>query len=296
MKTNSLFTILFLFPVLIMAQTKTTKVSKLTGSSDVSATVREYSNVGISFNNNCDFFYNLYLEENTKIIICGTDSCIRKEWNDTTRYFVILHDDDYFYIEKNKIKTNPTYYKQIANMSPEMADSFRRNAIRYSILVMRIDSISEIMKALVETKMALENKIMALNFLEKTVPKGLAVLNWSYYDESEYTSGTSIKLEVYNPTKKTIKYIWFTFVGYNAVDDKVTDIKRGTFITMKGIGPIETKSIANYVFEYVWFTDIVETAKISSIKVQYMDGTFKTIIDPKSITLSQSYYDILFSE
>jgi len=98
-------------------------------------------------------------------------------------------------------------------------------------------------------------------------------------------------------SKFTIKYLWFTFVGYNAVDDKIIDRKRGSSnITVKAIGPIKPDESGSYDYTYVWFTDLVETAVISNIKVQYMDGTFKTISNPKEIMLKKDLYNLIFED
>ena len=60
----------------------------------------------------------------------------------------------------------------------------------------------------------------------------------SIYDESEYTQGTSFSCTIENYSNKTIKYITFNLVGYNSVNDKVSD--RGKIIkSLKGIGPLE---------------------------------------------------------
>lgn len=115
---------------------------------------------------------------------------------------------------------------------------------------------------------------------------GVAIPVFSVYDESEYTDGTSVRFRVYNPTKnKTIKYITFNFVGYNAVDDPVSSRGKIT-MTRKGIGPIGPEEDALYEFDYVWFTDNVEYAKIKSVIVQYTDGTSKTITNISSIRFS----------
>lgn len=121
--------------------------------------------------------------------------------------------------------------------------------------------------------------------LENFAKYGLAISDWGSYDESEYTDGTSVRFNFYNPTKKVIKYITINYVGYNSVDDPVSS--RGkSVMTSKCIGPIEPDSFATYEFEYVWFTDIVDYAKIRSIVVQYRDGTSKTITNAKSIMFS----------
>ena len=64
-------------------------------------------------------------------------------------------------------------------------------------------------------------------------------------------------------------------------------------ITVKSIGPIKPDESGLYTFEYVWYTDIVETAKITNIKIQYMDGTFKTITVPDKVIMSDSLLKIL---
>ncbi len=136
-----------------------------------------------------------------------------------------------------------------------------------------------------------------LNFLADCKSKGLAITRWATYDESEYTDGTSLQISVYNPTQKIVKYIWVTITGYNPVDDKIVDRKRGTSnITVKAVGPLEPDKTGTYEFSYVWFTDLVSTALINSIKVQYMDGTIKTIANPKGIELPKKSYDVLFEE
>ena len=54
---------------------------------------------------------------------------------------------------------------------------------------------------------------------------------------------------------------------------------------------IEPDESADYEFEYTWFTDIVEYAKIRSIKVDYKNGTSKTITNVSKIEWSDDLYD-----
>jgi hypothetical protein len=120
----------------------------------------------------------------------------------------------------------------------------------------------------------------ALTAVDAAKSSGLSIIEWALIDESEYTKGTGIRFSVLNPTDKTIKYIWFTVAGINAVDDPV-----GAPETVKAIGPLEAGASGEYRFEYVWYTDIVETAKIRQIKVQYTDGTQKVIAHPSQIVM-----------
>ena len=128
----------------------------------------------------------------------------------------------------------------------------------------------------------------AANELASFKNQGLAIVYWNIYDESEYTDGTGINITFYNPTQQMIKYISITFQGYNAVDDPV-----GKPITKKCIGPIEPDESARYNFEYAWFTDIVDYAKIRSITVTYKNGSTKTITRPSSIMFSDELNSIL---
>ena len=136
-------------------------------------------------------------------------------------------------------------------------------------------------------KMELQTANENLAELNSFSKYGLAISEWGPYDESEYTDGTSVRFRFYNPTKKIIKYITINYVGYNSVNDPVSS--RGkTLMTSKCIGPIEPDSFATYEFEYVWFTDVVDYAKIRSIVVQYKDGTSKTITNAKNIMFSDN--------
>lgn len=127
------------------------------------------------------------------------------------------------------------------------------------------------------------------NIGKKHAPYGLSLIDWGIYDESEYTDGTSIYFKFLNPTKKRIKYIYVNLYGKNRVGDRIYE--GGKYVkTLKFIGPIESGAIGDVSQEYVWFTDLVDSAKIMSIKVQYMDGTTRTITDIKKITWPEHEY------
>ncbi|MEY2703127.1 MAG: hypothetical protein RLY43_1765, partial [Bacteroidota bacterium] len=115
-------------------------------------------------------------------------------------------------------------------------------------------------------------------------------MNYSVEDVSEVTDGVTAKFEVFNPTNKTIKYVTFYVSGINAVGDKVYNIRQQDYISeFRGVGPIKTNESANYEWEYAWFTDVVETLKIIKIKIQYMDGSAKTITTPNTIILPSKF-------
>ncbi len=127
----------------------------------------------------------------------------------------------------------------------------------------------------------------ALEPFFKVKKYGIGIIR--YYPTEHYSS-TGASFSIFNPSKKTIKYIWFTVSGENAVGDLVKTSK-GYYKTLKGIGPIEPNNIAQWSFDYVWLTDTVEYLNISTIKIQYMDGTFRTIKYNDNLYIGEAAYE-----
>lgn len=106
----------------------------------------------------------------------------------------------------------------------------------------------------------------------------------SFLSDTKYTVGiidaypveqysfTGAKFKIVNYSKKTIKYITFNFYGKNAVKDKV-----GGTLSRKGIGPVEQFAEGEWNFESVWLTDIIDTLKLVSVNIIYMDGSSKNL-------------------
>lgn len=219
----------------------------------------------------------VYLEENTPVLIGGITNCEKNSYpiSAPVEIIIIYYNNEMLYIKKEDLQVQEGVFAKFREMNTERAEAFR----------LRVAAVSE--------KLYKLNKTKAKSFLAAAKSKGLVILNWEYYDESKYTSGTSVKIRIYNPTSKTIKYVWFTFAGYNAVGDRVIDSRRGATIVRKGIGPLKPGEEGSYVYEYVWFSDLVETAKIISAKVQYMDGTIKQINSPKDIIMPKSLFKVI---
>lgn len=255
------------------------KKELLTDTTIVYGKVIKESFVGDNISQYCLDGSDKIIEEGEILVISGALECKSTYPDKVTQFYEILYKNKNYFIKKENVFTINDNFIQILNFDNEQKVKFKETASRHS----------DILRSVKIEK--------ALTFLNSCKSKGLAILNWSFYDESEYTEGTSAKIEVYNPTNKTIKYLWFSFIGYNAVDDIVVSNKTGLkTITTKGVGPIKPSENASYDYKYVWFTDLIETAKISQIKVQYMDGSFKTILNPREITLSAEYNDILNDE
>lgn len=146
--------------------------------------------------------------------------------------------------------------------------------------------------SLLAKKYELESVMKALDATEK---HGIALLNAGIFDASPHTDGTGFEVEVFNPTKKPMKYITFTVVGINAVGDPVRDGVRGNSSTLRGIGPIEPGETASYSKEYMWMTDIVQSFRIKSVKVEYMDGSSRIVSDVNKVRLSKQNYEALMT-
>lgn len=118
---------------------------------------------------------------------------------------------------------------------------------------------------------------------------GLGIIK---YNATNGYSSTGATFKIFNPSKKTIKYIWFTVGGENPVGDLVKT-KTGYYKTLKGIGPVGRLEVSEWSFDYVWFTDVVETLKLTTIKIQYMDGTFRTIKYNDNLYIGENAYERL---
>ena len=91
--------------------------------------------------------------------------------------------------------------------------------------------------------------------------------------------GVSVVLNLTNTGTKTIKYAYFTFCPYNAVNDIVSDSISGKsekLGTCTGpIGPNETKS--GILWENLWYNHSIQMVRIKEVTLEYMDGSKETI-------------------
>lgn len=230
-------------------------------------------------------------DAHTKVFISGIKECKIGDGY-SKRFFEFIVDNKNYLIESRLVTTtNKNKWDIISLMTPEEIDSLKFTASK----AWKENLEADLKERSEELRVKKLDTLAVGNFLEKTKPQGLTVLKFSCYDESEYTKGTGVKVRIYNPSKKTIKYVWFSFSGYNTVGDRVSS--RGkSLITTRGIGPIRPDEEGSYEYEYVWFTDIVESVKLTFIKLQYMDGTFKLIANPMAITLPSKLYEIVDEE
>lgn len=208
-------------------------------------------------------------DANYKVAIIETIIC------DNKKYFIVNKNNRNFMINARYIEIDNYFeFNEVARISSNQ--KYKLAAYSYSANLSKIISKE------------------FSNYLEKQKSVGLILINYSVEDVSEVTEGVSVRFEVFNPTNKSIKYITFYVAGINPVGDVVYNLRQHSNISeFKGVGPIKQKESGNYEWEYAWFTDVVETLKIIKVKVQYMDGTVKTLTSLKSFLLPSKYDKLL---
>jgi hypothetical protein len=247
-----------------IAQKKITDTSVIIGITNYTA----YP--GVSLNSKDVRLGNKMIDKNSVVFITGAHS-----FSPNFNYYQVAYRGKLFYVYREHITltdNSNTFFQSILKLDKVILDSLREKGIKYS----NIHYLGE--------------KVKALDFIEFCKKRGLLIKSKTIYDESEYTEGTSFECEIVNFSSKVIKYITFNIQGYNSVDDKVSSIK-----PLKGIGPIANNESSKYTFNYVWMTDIVNSFKMVSVKIQYMDGSIKTITDVKSISDENGHFNFVQS-
>lgn len=272
---------LFSFPIFLKSQNQGLK--SITDSTYIVGVVKSNSMVGKKMWQFCKPEFEMELKAGAELAIAGVRVCTHGYPRDTFFLYEFYQDDIIHLIESDRIRLKDFSLNDLLSLDSLESIRFRKNALTKSKYYQQKYN-----------ELKVKNHSRALNFIQSCSSHGLVLYDYKFYDQSEYTNGTSARVTVYNPTRKTIKYVWFNFIAYNAVGDKVIDpASKKSLITRQGIGPIESNESGAYDFEYVWFTDIVHTAKIASIKVQYMDGTEKLITNIDAIKLSDEFRVLL---
>lgn len=182
------------------------------------------------------------------------------------------------YIIETKIKSDGNIYVKITDSSKFISESELKEINTKENEIKLKNEIENIKK--------IENK--GKNLINNFSKYGLAIYDYEAYDNSEFTDGTGFRINIFNPTNKTVKYININFTGINPVNDKVINkFKNSYYNNVRAVGPIKPMEFGSYEWDYIWFTDIVQTIKIISIKVQYMDGSIKIINDINKIVINE---------
>ncbi|WP_244939817.1 energy transducer TonB [Kaistella daneshvariae] len=187
-------------------------------------------------------------------------------------FFEIYDGNDFLYVKDNNVlftkDTDVDNIKVTLSRRTPQEKSFVRSNVRGLVKY-----AEEYFLEQKEEELSAEKREALEPFFE-TEKYGLGFVK---YNATSGYSSTGASFKIFNPSKKTIKYIWFTVAGENPVEDLVKLSNGNYYTTLKGIGPIESYGFGSWEFEHVWFTDIIEYLRISNIKIQYMDGSVRTV-------------------
>ena len=109
------------------------------------------------------------------------------------------------------------------------------------------------------------------------------IVESKWHDNEAFNSYFGVKTYFYNASNKDIKYVTFTYVPYNKVNDAVTDEFGISEVSKKVTGPIAADSLNGVIFDGLWKDSTVYSIKITKISVIFIDETTETI-DFENIT------------
>lgn len=108
--------------------------------------------------------------------------------------------------------------------------------------------------------------------------------NWN--PGANAAGGISVKLSFKNNTDKTIKYLRFPFVPYNAVGDEVkctvTDV---SLFPGRLTGPFAPGEVQTASWQNVWYNHTITTVKLSYVLCEFMDGS-EALIEGEDLSFS----------
>lgn len=221
----------------------------------------------------------VFINANEFLPVAGILTCKKSYNNGIKKYFITAYRGQITYISEEYLTVTKEVSDQLAAITPEEL-VVRKEVIAGASLDSYSNKLDAVTKKLEGTK---KNG-------------GVTILHYGVFDESEYTDGTGVEIGYYNSSSKIIKYITATFIGYNAVKDPVNLYsKNSSIVTLKGIGPIKPGESGSYTKSYAWHTDSVESVKIKSVKILYMDGTSNSIKNIPNAILDKESYKFLKS-
>ena len=110
------------------------------------------------------------------------------------------------------------------------------------------------------------------------------VIYEAYTETPNSAAGVDVVINTINLSDKTIKYINWTVVPYNAVGDKVRgEIRRRSEASMYETGPISPYERTSGSWETIWYNYSITCMEITRLSIEYMDGSKKTYANRNSI-------------
>lgn len=216
----------------------------------------------------CDNYGKKHVNRGEEVLITGIKKCTDKG-NIIKKYYEVCINGKLYYAEKNWLETEERLYETLEGLSPFQAFWLRIQTLRYEA--------EELEKDLAAAEV----------FLSSCESRGIVILNSSIFYSNEFTDTSSLEVEFYNPTNKIIKNIWLTSYALDAVGNKVAALKNQSGLINSQIeGHFKPNEINRIKIEKLWFNAVY--ARLSQIKLQYMDNSIKVIAQPSEVTPTHS--------
>jgi len=222
------------------------------------------------------------------------------------KFFVLIFNDKIYFsrdIQFFNISFIRESLKEIRIKFPDFQEQVfvaKKEIVRFkdsvSVVIKRSQSIKDSIATAIYESTLKSQKIKTDSarknlrlIIDKLGPKKTIIESWSFGLTSEYSNDIyDVIITVFNPFRKKIKYIEFTFNGYNPVNDPAFDIRYSTHIrTVKGVGPIEPLDFSTYRFERFFYSSVLHTLKLKSVKVIFFDGSSAIITEPTPMNLNE---------
>ena len=151
-----------------------------------------------------------------------------------------------------------TYYRELGERLPEIRDSLVEAAEREEQA--RVDK--------------LYNKwYSSLPATAKAAAKAITIED-STLDYPNSVGGCDYYLKYTNNSSKTIKYLYWTGITYNAVDDPVScEIRRTSTFSGKNTGPIASGESGGGYWDCIVYNYSADYMRLTQIRIIYMDGS-----------------------
>lgn len=96
-----------------------------------------------------------------------------------------------------------------------------------------------------------------------------------------YAGGVNVYISFLNISEKTIKYVVFMALPYNAVDDVVIDSMGKQEARLRYIGPCKSNEecFDGGGFENVWYDHSIQRIELTGFEITFMDGSVYNVVN-----------------
>lgn len=235
-----------------------------------------FNNIGSAFSSDDQWFY-----------VIGDTTCnwIKSDGARRLKDYIIYYRGERLFLSAEDVENELSVDEALKNPNNKYFGDIKSESF---IAKYRIDSLSNIAKIkkwedslkLVEEKMLKAKQDELVRAMKVCREQGIVIYNWMF--GGDYSAW--VKIEIFNPYPKRVKYFWVSIKALNPVGDPAVDRFTGSSrAVLKGVGPIEVGGVSAYNFDNAISSNVVDQILITQIKFQFFDGSFKVINNPKSL-------------